>query len=57
MARYKVLPMYPVYLLPMYPVQTKSGVPKAKKALACKLAKAVWHVMNGKDFDEKLMFG
>jgi transposase len=23
----------------------KSGVPKAKKALACKLAKAVWHVM------------
>ena len=35
----------------------KSGVPKAKKALACKLAKAVWHVMNGKDFDEKLMFG
>jgi transposase len=35
----------------------KSGVPKAKKALACKLAKAVWHVMNGKDFDEALMFG
>ena len=35
----------------------KSGVPKAKKALACKLAKAVWHVMNGKDFDEKMMFG
>lgn len=35
----------------------KSGVPKAKKALACKLAKAVWHVMNGNDFDEKLMFG
>ena len=35
----------------------KSGVAKAKKALACKLAKAVWHVMNGKDFDEKLMFG
>lgn len=35
----------------------KSGVPKAKKALACKLAKAAWHVMNGKDFDEKLMFG
>ncbi|WP_136082240.1 transposase [Pontiella desulfatans] len=34
-----------------------SGVPKAKKALACKLAKAMWHVMNGKDFDEKLMFG
>jgi transposase len=35
----------------------KSGVPKAKKALACKLAKAVWHVMDGKDFDVKLMFG
>ena len=35
----------------------KSGVAKAKKALACKLAKAMWHVMNGKDFDEKLMFG
>jgi len=34
-----------------------SGVPKAKKALACKLAKAMWHVMNGEDFDEKLMFG
>lgn len=34
-----------------------SGVPKAKKALACKLAKAMWHVMNGDDFDEKLMFG
>ena len=37
--------------------KTKSGVPKAKKALACKLAKAMWHVMNGEDFDEKLMFG
>jgi transposase len=35
----------------------RSGVPKAKKALACKLAKAVWHVMNGVDYDEKLMFG
>lgn len=37
--------------------KAKSGVPKAKKALACKLAKAMWHVMNGKDFDVKLMFG
>jgi len=37
--------------------KAKSGVAKAKKALACKLAKAVWHVMNGEDFDEKLMFG
>jgi len=35
----------------------KSGVLKAKKALACKLAKAVFHVMNGKDFDENMMFG
>lgn len=35
----------------------KSGVPKARKALACKLAKAVWHVMNGKEFDEALLFG
>ena len=35
----------------------KSGVVKARKALACKLAKAVWHVMNGKEFDEALMFG
>ena len=37
--------------------KAKSGVAKARKALACKLAKAVWHVMNGDDFDEKLMFG
>ena len=37
--------------------KAKSGVAKAKKALACKLAKAMWHVMNGEDFDEKLMFG
>ena len=29
----------------------------ALKALACKLAKAVWHVMNGKEFDEKMLFG
>ena len=35
----------------------KGGVAKAKKALACKLAKAMWHVMQGKDFDEKMMFG
>jgi len=34
-----------------------SGTPKATKALACKMAKAVWHVMNGRDFDEALMFG
>jgi transposase len=29
----------------------------ARKALACKLSKAVWHVMNGKDFDMKMLFG
>ena len=37
--------------------KAKSGAVKARKALACKLAKAMWHVMNGKEFDEKLMFG
>ncbi len=41
-----------------YERKVKQGnVAKAKKALACKLAKAMWHVMNGEDFDEKLMFG
>lgn len=35
----------------------RGNVAKAKKALACKLAKAVWHVMNGKDYDEELLFG
>ena len=29
----------------------------ARKALACKLAKATWHVMNGKDFDIRMLFG
>ena len=29
----------------------------ARKALACKLSKAVWHVMNGKDFDMRMLFG
>jgi transposase len=29
----------------------------ARKALACKLAKAVWHVMKGKDFDRRMLFG
>ena len=31
--------------------------PVAMKALACKLAKAVWHVMQGKEFDEAMLFG
>jgi len=35
----------------------RRNISVAKKALACKLAKSVWHVMNGKDFDMKLMFG
>ena len=35
----------------------KRNVAVAKKALACKLAKSVWHVMNGKVFDMNLMFG
>lgn len=29
----------------------------AHKALACKLAKATWHVMNGKDFEINMLFG
>lgn len=29
----------------------------ARKALACKLAKAVWHVMKGRDFDLQMLFG
>jgi len=34
----------------------RRNVAVAKKALACKLAKATWHVMNGKEFDEKMLF-
>ena len=30
---------------------------EARKALVSKLAKAVWHVMKGKDFDVKMFFG
>jgi transposase len=37
--------------------KSASGLPKARKALANKLAKAVWHVMNGKEFDLQMMFG
>lgn len=29
----------------------------ARKALACKLSKAVWHIMKGKDFDMRMLFG
>jgi len=35
----------------------RSNVPKAQRALACKLAKASWHVMRGKDFKEEMLFG
>lgn len=35
----------------------RRNVPVAMKALACKLAKAAWHVMRGKDFDESMLFG
>ncbi len=35
----------------------RRNVAVAKKALACKLSKATWHVMNGKDYDEKMLFG
>ena len=30
---------------------------EALEALACKLAEAVWHVMKGKDFDLRMLFG
>lgn len=36
----------------------RSNVPKAMRALACKLAKATWHVMaRGKDFVPAMLFG
>ena len=35
----------------------RSNAPKALRALACKLAKATWHVMQGKTFDEAMLFG
>lgn len=35
----------------------RRNVPVAMKALACKLAKAAWHVMRGQDFDEAMLFG
>ena len=34
----------------------RSNAPKAQRALACKLAKATWHVMNGKEFNEEMLF-
>jgi transposase len=35
----------------------RPNLPVAMNALACKLAKAAWHVMRGKDFDEAMLFG
>jgi len=35
----------------------RRNVPVAMKALACKLAKAVWHVMRGEDYNEAMLFG
>lgn len=34
----------------------RSNAPKALRALSCKLAKVVWHVMNGKDYREEMLF-
>jgi hypothetical protein len=35
----------------------RRNVPVAMKALACKLAKAAWHVMRAKDFEDSMLFG
>jgi len=35
----------------------RRNVPVAMKALACKLAKAAWHVMRGQAFNEAMLFG
>lgn len=35
----------------------RRNAPVAMKALSCKLAKAVWHVMHGADFNEAMLFG
>jgi transposase len=35
----------------------RRNVPVAMKALACKLAKAAWHVMRGEDYQEAMLFG
>jgi transposase len=54
-----------VYAIGFYPrmaawyerKKRRRNVPVAMKALACKLAKAAWHVMRGREFDEALLFG
>jgi len=35
----------------------RRNVPVAIKAVACKLAKAAWHVMRGQEFNEAMLFG
>jgi transposase len=35
----------------------RRNVPVAMKALACKLAKAAWHVMRGQEYNEAMLFG
>lgn len=35
----------------------RRNVPVARKALACKLAKAAWHVARSEDFNEAMLFG
>lgn len=37
--------------------KARRNAPVAMKALACKLSKAVWHVMRGGEYSEKLLFG
>jgi len=37
--------------------QRRRNRPVAIKALACKLAKAAWHVMRGAEFNEAMLFG
>lgn len=35
----------------------RRNAPVAMKALACKLAKAAWHVRRGREFEESMLFG
>jgi len=37
--------------------KSRRNVPVAMNALGCKLSKAAWHVMRGKDFNEAMLFG
>jgi transposase len=54
-----------VYAIRFYPQiagwyerkKRRRNQPVAMRALACKLAKAAWHVMRGKDFEMGMLFG